>query len=372
MALESRVIVDNHSPMHGRPSPHRNDSSIGAGARSGAAAEESVESAATRDGPDPPDDRLFAINVTPVERILRRSPVVAIGEYRCPVQHPQFGGGGPQACPYIVFSRSSVRIQPLDGKPEVRTPNTVSMYNIGDVYARQPVSEEGDRCDWIAIDPAVMRDIGEYLDPRASGREKIFASASAPTTPELYLAQRALFQSLSDDPDLSTLEVEECTLRIVESAFAGAMSFWPKRPARKRAGGARAAAIVDAARSVLAREFASPLGIGDIAGRVHCSPGYLSRLFRRATGFSLHAYQQQLRLRASLDLLVEARSDLSALAAYLGYANHSHFTSMFRRQFGITPIQFARRRSLKQLRDFESVLDTGLRTAATKAAAAAD
>jgi AraC family transcriptional regulator len=314
-----------------------------------------------------PAERLFPINVTAVERILHRSPVLAVGEYRCPVLHPQFAGGGPQTCPYIVFSRSSVRIVPLDGKPETRTPNTLGLYNVGDVYARQAVSEEGDRCDWIAIDPAVLRDIGRCVDPALEDdRKKIFATASAPTKASLYLAQRALFQSLRDDPHMSMLEVEERALRIVEAALDSAMSFAPTRRTRGRkpgVAGVRAAVIVDAARSVLARDFASPLSIGLIASRVHCSPGYLSRLFRSATGFSLHDYQQQLRLRASLDLLADARSDLSAIAAYLGYANHSHFTSTFRRQFGITPIQFVRRCSLKQLRELEICLGQSGRTA---------
>ena len=44
-------------------------------------------------------------------------------------------------------------------------------------------------------------------------------------------------------------------------------------------------------------------------------------------------------------MLVDARRDLSALAISLGFANHSHFTSVFRRQFGMTPTQFAAGRS---------------------------
>jgi AraC-like DNA-binding protein len=311
----------------------------------------------------------FAINVTPVERILRRSDVVALGEFRCPVDHPQFAGGGPQACPYIVFSRSSVRIAPLDGKPEVRTPNIVGLYNVGDVYARQAISAEGDRCDWIALAPQVLRDIGARLDPElGDGRNRIFARRTAPAPTRLYLDQRRLFRALHDDAHLSMLEVEECSIAIAEAALASALYLSPGRRRRRRnAAGSRAPAIVDATRAILAREFASPLLIGDIAKRVHCSPGYLSRLFRNLTGFSLHDYQQQLRLRSSLALLLDARRDLSGLAVLLGYANHSHFSSVFRRQFGITPTEFAQRRSLSVLRESGLALDDAARAAARRA-----
>jgi len=58
--------------------------------------------------------REFDINLTSVETVLRRSPLVALGEYRCPVDHPQFSGGGPQRCPFVVFPRSSVRLTRLE------------------------------------------------------------------------------------------------------------------------------------------------------------------------------------------------------------------------------------------------------------------
>ena len=97
---------------------------------------------------------------------------------------------------------------------------------------------------------------------------------------------------------------------------------------------------------LLASEYAGALGVDDISSRVHCSPGYLSRLFRRSTGFTLHEYQRQLRLRQSLELLLESRDGLSELAMQLGFATHSHFSSAFRREFGMTPSEFGRSASV--------------------------
>lgn len=80
----------------------------------------------------------------------------------------------------------------------------------------------------------------------------------------------------------------------------------------------------------------------EIAGAVHCSPFHLARLFRRQTGTSLHRYRTALRMTQALARLSQGESDLSRLAADLGYASHSHFTSVFRRTFDTTPNQMRR------------------------------
>ena len=76
-----------------------------------------------------------------------------------------------------------------------------------------------------------------------------------------------------------------------------------------------------------------------IARTVHCSPFHLARMFRRHTGRSLHRYRTELRMTRALSRLEQGESDLGRLAVDLGYSSHSHFTSTFRRTFGITPHQ---------------------------------
>jgi len=64
---------------------------------------------------------------------------------------------------------------------------------------------------------------------------------------------------------------------------------------------------------------------------------HLARMFRSRTGFSLHAYRNQLRLRAALERLRDPGVDLIDIALDLGFSSHSHFTETFRRSFGKTP-----------------------------------
>jgi len=62
------------------------------------------------------------------------------------------------------------------------------------------------------------------------------------------------------------------------------------------------------------------------------------RAFRRATGTTIHAWDEGLRLRrAALRLRAEPRVDLTTLALDHGFASHAHFTTRFGRAFGLTP-----------------------------------
>lgn len=69
------------------------------------------------------------------------------------------------------------------------------------------------------------------------------------------------------------------------------------------------------------------------------SPAYLTALFSRLEGISLHQYLTQLRLARALVELPHV-DDLTALALDLGFSSHSHFSFAFRRVFGCTPSQF--------------------------------
>jgi AraC-like DNA-binding protein len=99
--------------------------------------------------------------------------------------------------------------------------------------------------------------------------------------------------------------------------------------------------------------------LDDIARAVHSSTFQLARVFHCETGLPMHHYRTRLRLRAALERLVEAETDLTALALDLGFSSHSHFTSAFRRAFGITPSECRRRATVKGLREMSRNLKVG-------------
>lgn len=76
------------------------------------------------------------------------------------------------------------------------------------------------------------------------------------------------------------------------------------------------------------------------AAAVGISKFYLVRLFRSATGMTLNNYLQQLRIEKAKELLLDPSQSISTIALDLGFSDHSHFTRVFRRFTGLTPLAF--------------------------------
>jgi len=160
--------------------------------------------------------------------------------------------------------------------------------------------------------------------------------AHAPADATTYLAQRRVFLDAATVPDADPLEVEERVLdlldRVLKLAYGErAGSSKPRLP--------HAADLADAAKQWVAPRVAERLTLTRIAAALGVSVFHLCRSFRRATGLTLNAYRDQVRLRVALERLEQGTRDLTCLALDLGYSSHSHFTAAFRRSFGRPPSQ---------------------------------
>jgi AraC-like DNA-binding protein len=117
------------------------------------------------------------------------------------------------------------------------------------------------------------------------------------------------------------------------------------------------AELVEATKELLARRLGERLTLGEIARSVHSSPFHLARVFRARTGFTIHGYRNQLRLRSSLESLFEPGVDLAQLGRRLGYASHSHFTDSFHRTFGRPPSAVRRAGRMADLAELRTILE---------------
>jgi AraC-like DNA-binding protein len=101
--------------------------------------------------------------------------------------------------------------------------------------------------------------------------------------------------------------------------------------------------IVHQVQELLAVHYHEQVRLTQLANEVSSSPFQLCRIFRRQTGFTIHQYLNQLRLRAALESVAQGADDLTGLALDLGFANHSHFTQAFRQAFQTTPSRLRNR-----------------------------
>lgn len=96
-------------------------------------------------------------------------------------------------------------------------------------------------------------------------------------------------------------------------------------------------------RLALSGRLEEPPALEELADGIGCSRFHLCRVFKEETGLTIRQYVHRLRLSEAVLRMAgddAAEGDLAALAADLGYASHSHFTSRFRRFYGVTPSRF--------------------------------
>jgi AraC family transcriptional regulator len=265
------------------------------------------------------------------------SPLVRVGRWRCPAEHPVFVDSGPTPEALFVFPREGVWIQHEGAEPFVADANTVTYYNRGQAYTRRKLSHRGDQCEWFSVAPDAIAETLSAHEPAAIDRPEMpFTFTHGPSDPDTYLRQRMVFQHVSREQEPDRLFVEEAVLSILGDVTRLAYARQGvRRPVRARR--RRDVDLVESARDAIARRFTENLSLSEIAREAESSVFHLARVFKARTGFSLHAYRNQLRLRAALDRLARPDVDLIDIALDLGFSSHSHFTDTFRRSFGKTP-----------------------------------
>ncbi len=255
------------------------------------------------------------------EQTLHAVDGVRFGIFCCPPDDWRWSRTNPVGTEhYLCFPRRRVVIEPADGPEVVATPAHLVVYDAGGSFRRRALDPAGDWCTFVAVDPTLSE------GPR--GRRGVTPMLSA----RAFALQAALVGVLTGDEAPGAL-VDDAVLALLDEALAGGgHDPDPGTPAdpHHHALASEAAVLLSSGewRCRPLREAAAELGV---------SAYHLARVFRRHTGYSLHDFRLQLRLRAGLQQVAERPRDLAGLAADLGFAHHSHFTRAFRASFGTVP-----------------------------------
>jgi AraC-like DNA-binding protein len=253
--------------------------------------------------------------------LLFASPRLRIGRFRRHPSEPDFRTAGPIDGATLTFPRLPVRIAQAGRQPVIADQTVIMLYNEGQDYERDAVSPQGDRGDWFEFATSDVAD--------ACG-EPGFDAASVPAPSRLIVRERALFAAVALGTG-DALEIEEAALGLLEAAFAS------PRPTRTWRD------LAFAAQERLARCYTRRITLDELAAPLGCSPFHLCRVFRAATGRTVHQHLTALRLHRALDLVPERHGDFSGLALELGFSHHAHFAAAFRSAFGMAPSTWARR-----------------------------
>jgi AraC-like DNA-binding protein len=274
-----------------------------------------------------------------VREVLAEGLGVAIMDYRCRAGVHDRGPEEHNQDHSIVFVRRGVFARTVGGQGQIADANHLLFFNAGQPYHIAHPIEGGDDGTILALSEPVARALVARHAPRDAERTHVvFRSRQALSSPRALRLQYELLARARSGGRLDFEDTLAALLDEVVPASAGA---------RERAADSRAAArrrhLVEAAKVEIHRSQGSPPSLVELSATLGCSPFHLSRIFPQVAGLSLRTYAARLRARAAAERLRQGARDLTAVALSLGYADHSHFTNAFRREWGVPPSDFRAR-----------------------------
>lgn len=225
--------------------------------------------------------------------------------------HDQFGIGVVDAGAQTSHSgRGPVQVQAGD----------LITVNPCEVHDGLPIAAAPRRWRMLYIDPGVIA--------QATNAQAEFCWPAL-TNPVQAARLRRLFDVVTGAADITTRLATESDLLILLHALQD-------RPRPQSA-----PASVQAALDFLTDDPARAIPLTELANLAGASRFHFLRSFAMATGLTPHAYQMQQRLHLARRLIA-TQTPLAEAAMAAGFADQSHLTRLFRRNFGLTPKAYAR------------------------------
>lgn len=96
---------------------------------------------------------------------------------------------------------------------------------------------------------------------------------------------------------------------------------------------------VDLSENHPARELSERFGISETS---------LKNYFRGVFGSNISVYLREMRMNRAAELLADTRESVAAIGESVGYLNQSKFAAVFRKQFGVSPLEYRRAARLRK------------------------
>jgi AraC-like DNA-binding protein len=97
------------------------------------------------------------------------------------------------------------------------------------------------------------------------------------------------------------------------------------------------------AKAILDENFDKHITIPQLARQTGINEAKLKEGFKELFNFSVHTYLQQLRLEKAKQLLLTTNMPITDITYHIGYSHVTHFTSLFKKEFGVTPGEYRKK-----------------------------
>lgn len=273
-------------------------------------------------------------------RTLYDSPMIGVRDYFCRHDHREASPEEESESNSITLMRYGAFARHFGKQKITSDVNQASFFARGSVYRVSHPSGCGDRGTSMVVAPSILTDIIRELDPSVDERpDDPFRFSSGPCDTHLFLRHRDYVRRLetADSEPLEALWADVTGLQLIADVLVSAYRHVGTKPKKRVSTSNDHAERTEAAKAYIAKHLGENISLADISAAANASPFNFARLFQQQTGMPVHRYLTRLRLRTSLERIVEPGAELTSIAFDLGFSSHSHFTDVFRREFGKTP-----------------------------------
>ena len=88
--------------------------------------------------------------------------------------------------------------------------------------------------------------------------------------------------------------------------------------------------------------YHEPVTGEDISRHFHFSITYINRVFREKTGYTVHRFLLEYRIKIAMELLASGTYSVGEVAEAVGFCDIYHFNKTFKKMIGKTPLQYRR------------------------------
>ena len=108
-----------------------------------------------------------------------------------------------------------------------------------------------------------------------------------------------------------------------------------------------ASPIVANAMKYIHQNYTQKISLKSVAEAIYTNPNYLSTVFSREKGMTFSAYVKNYRLSVAQKMLIETDQSIEKIALSVGFYDIQHFSKIFKKEFGVSPIGFRNANKIK-------------------------